>query len=152
MNATEAYCERSNYLNDSRVRAAEAGNWYVSLNPHLMQAVVVTHDDEGEKTESWIGFKYEVCDLCGGRGTHVNPSIDAGGHTPDPGDCDEYGDSHYHAGRYDVTCYRCKGDRVAPTPDPKGNHERDLLAKLEKEWAADAAYAAECRAERMMGC
>lgn len=147
-----AMIETMNYLRDPRVIAAERGNWFVKLDERRMQATVVVLDDDGEGSEHWIGFKYETCDLCNGRGTHTNPSIDANGYEPDEDDCDEEtGESHYMSGRYDVCCSECGGKRVSPVPDPANNDERALLAKLEAKWEDERQSAAERRAERMMG-
>lgn len=108
---------------------------------------------------------YEVCGTCDGRGSHVNPDIDAGGISGDDpfweddrdddwDYCDDDDDGHrqtsrYMRGDYDVSCYECHGKRVVPVPR-EDNDPADLAIWRELR-QGDAAYAAECRAERMMG-
>ena len=57
-----------------------------------------------------IPAKYELCQRCRGKGTHVNPAIDGNGLSQE--DMDEAGPEFfddYMAGVYDVACYACKG-------------------------------------------
>lgn len=59
--------------------------------------------------------RFAVCPTCEGRGTHVNPSIDAHGITAE--EMDELGDDFredYMGGVYDVACAECNGLRVVP--------------------------------------
>jgi hypothetical protein len=54
---------------------------------------------------------WEVCDLCEGEGSHVNPSIDCNGLDEEQeNDPDFMGD--YLSGKYDIACNRCGGKRV----------------------------------------
>lgn len=96
-------------------------------------------------------MRYQVCPVCDGRGTHVNPSIDCGGlssedFADDPGFRDDY-----FGGSYDVTCYTCRGNRVVPEPDTSACDPEALAAWNELE-SDRAAYEAERAAERRMGC
>lgn len=62
--------------------------------------------------------KWEVCDVCSGRGKHVNPDIDSHGITQS--EMAEWGHEEremYFSGGYDVECYGCGGKRVQPSPD-----------------------------------
>lgn len=101
--------------------------------------------------------RYEVCDLCDGKGTHVNPDIDCGGISSDDPfweddidyDDDDGPTSRYMRGDYDVACYACKGKRVVPVVAEDNN--ADDLKLWHKKQRDDAAYAAECAAERRMG-
>ncbi len=147
-----------NYYNDPRVRAAAEGSWYDSFDEESMTATKeITHwnDEDEEITEVFtFNVRFEVCDLCHGKGTMVNPSIDAGGlgaydFHEDP---DFYED--YHSGRFDVTCSQCKGKRVVPVIcDAYLTSEQERALKIMKEQAEDAAYAhAERMAEMRMGC
>ena len=61
------------------------------------------------KYECVIPFKTVNCYQCDGKGTMVNPSIDAGGLS-----CEDFYDDPdfeeaYFSGRYDVTCSACNG-------------------------------------------
>jgi hypothetical protein len=60
---------------------------------------------------------YEVCGRCRGEGKHVNPSIDGNGLDPHDPELDEDFWDGYFAGRYNVACHVCGGDRVVPVVD-----------------------------------
>lgn len=97
---------------------------------------------------------WEVCPVCRGNGSHVNPSIDAGGiSSSDPfweDDLGEDGESLYFSGAYDVTCYTCNGDRVVPAID-RDSADPDDLAAMDR-WEAEIAHAeAVSRAEMRFG-
>lgn len=100
-----------------------------------------------------IPAKYEVCDRCGGRGTHDHPAF-SNGFTGD--EMDEAGPDfreEYMAGHYDVRCTVCDGKRVTLVCDEEAcnEHERELVHELD-EWAAsDAETDAMHAAERRMG-
>lgn len=102
-----------------------------------------------------VRTRYEVCDLCNGRGSHVNPSIDAGGISSDDefweGDFDdETGESRYWRGDYDVPCYACGGKRVVPVP--ADNTDPTVIKAIDERARDAAAFAAERDAERRFGC
>lgn len=136
-----------NYHRDPRVIARDTAGLFLSTDARTMTGVVVIDDEEHT-----IGMHFEVCDLCGGRGSHTNPSIDAGGLTgEDMADWDDEDRERYFGGGYDVACYECKGARVVPAPRARDDAERAILAKIEefeREAAEDAALRA---AERAMG-
>jgi len=97
---------------------------------------------------------FEVCGLCDGQGSHVNPSIDAHGISAeefydDPGFAEDY-----FNGVYNVACYECKGLRVTPTIDTNNltDQQKKDYDVLQEKIRDDAMYAAECAAERRMGC
>jgi hypothetical protein len=106
---------------DHRDVVANEENWYKSLDKKRMIAIVelCDEDDEGffdEEVE--IPFKFEVCETCHGKGTHVNPSIDSHGITQDEwSEWDDEEREGYFSGMYDVECYECGGDRVVPCQD-----------------------------------
>jgi hypothetical protein len=128
--------EDANYYNDPRVRNAGRNK------------VPTTYDDDGNEVE--LPWHWGVCPTCDGKGTHVNPSIDAGGITgSDMADDPEFFED-YMGGRYDVTCSQCGGRTTVPTPD----HDRmtpEQREALESQQDADAAYDAERAAEIRMG-
>jgi hypothetical protein len=90
-------------------------------------------------------FIWRVCGTCGGKGRHVNPSIDA-----DHGiTAEEFADDpdfaeDYFGGVYDVTCHECGGKRVVP-------ELRDPCPELDAYRDDEYDHRALCRAERMMG-
>ena len=97
--------------------------------------------------------KYEVCGTCNGKGTHVNPSIDAHGITGEEWE-NEWSDEDregYFSGRYDVTCSECDGKRVVPVPD-ESRATKEAMAAWEEISEDDADYRNLCEAEHRMGC
>ncbi len=96
-----------------------------------------------------IPARYEVCETCDGRGTHVNPSIDRRGISAremheDPDFADDY-----RRGTYDVQCNECAGRRVVLVPV---DEDHPGCAIMRDRGEADYAYDAECEAERRFGC
>lgn len=61
------------------------------------------------KYECAVPYKRDNCWQCNGKGTMVNPSIDAGGLTCDDFYEDPDFEEAYFSGRYDVTCSACNG-------------------------------------------
>ena len=126
----------------SDIRDSRFSEWYISINPNRMTAIV-----DGDNGEREVSFRYEVCAVCQGRGQHTNPSIDRHGLSRedfDQWDAEEISD--YFTGAYDVRCEYCEGRAVVPVTDDK-----DVLADI-AEYEADMAemYAIEA-AERRMG-
>lgn len=134
------YIEELNYSRDPRTQG------------RIVAPVVHRWSEErGEYDEIALPWRYEVCPVCEGKGTHVNPSIDCGGLTR--ADFEEQGpefEEMYFSGGFDVQCYTCGGLRVVPMLDEE-RCEPALLEEYEAEAREDAAYEAECRAERLMG-
>lgn len=143
---------------DCRDRQALEGNWYDGFDERKM--VLLVHyvpEDEDDDTGDKLGWyvpddpdddkgmialpaRFEVCELCDGRGRHVNPSIDAHGLTAEDFDEDPDFREHYASGCYDVDCYRCHGRRVEPvfdeeraTPEQKAFVEQ-LFADRAADW------------------
>lgn len=108
------------------------------------------NEDAGEYEDVELPWRYEVCPVCRGHGKHVNPAIDCMGLTQEDFDADPDFEEAYFAGQYDVTCNGCGGLRVVPALD-EDRCDPDLRREYEADLADDAAYEAECRAERMMG-
>ena len=118
----------------SDIRDSRFSKWYVSINPNRMTAVV-----DGDNGEREVSFRYEVCDVCQGRGQYTNPNIDRQGLSQD--DFDQWDDeeiSDYFTGAYDVRCEYCEGRAVVPVTDDK-----DVLADIAifeadmREWQAE---------------
>jgi hypothetical protein len=111
-------------------------------------SVTIEHDDCDEVIE--LPIRWAVCPVCKGRGTHVNPSIDAHGISPDEFAADPDFAEDYFGGAYDVQCANCGGRTTIPEVD-EDRADPELLAlylahqKEESEWRAIQA------AERAMG-
>jgi len=112
--------------------------------------LTVYDPDSGDDVEIEIPSKWDVCPVCDGKGTHVNPSIDAGGLSRDSMDDPEFMDD-YMSGAYDQTCNYCQGRTTVRVPDEDAMSDADR--KLWYDHLRDeAAYEAECQAEIRMGC
>jgi len=123
--------------------------WFHHFDEKRM--VIVVHEgDDADQPALEVPAQFEVCSTCEGKGTHVNPSIDAHGISEEEFDEDPDFREDYFSGRYDVQCNECHGRRVVPVVaescDPV------LKAKAE-QWEQDHYdYQRECEAERRMGC
>jgi RecJ-like exonuclease len=115
-------------------------------NPTLVTVTI----DEVEHT---LPSRFEVCGLCEGRGTScAHVECDGGGFTSSEwAEQDEEFREDYLAGRYDRPCPSCKGLRVVSVID-EDRCDAGLLAAYREEQEDEAAYQAECAAERRMGC
>jgi hypothetical protein len=90
--------------------------------------VLVLFEDDEAETE--VPARYEVCDTCHGKGTHVNPSIDSHGLTAEDFAEDPDFREAYFEGRYDVLCAECGGRRVVPVVDEtRATPEQERLAE-----------------------
>lgn len=92
----------------------------------------------GEDSAPVVPFTYEVCNLCDGTGSVVNPSIDCYGLTASDFEEDPGFSEEYMAGHYDISCPTCQGLRVVPRPEFSGP-----VQALIKEWEDDAREAAQ---------
>jgi hypothetical protein len=98
------------------------------------------------------------CSTCDGKGTHVNPSIDAGGISGSDWDEDPDFQDQYMSGMYDVQCYGCKGAKTVPSINVKAMGPEDT--KIYTSWRTwqdqiereEDAYRAERAAEIRWGC
>ncbi|MCK5609891.1 hypothetical protein KAR91_48915 [Candidatus Pacearchaeota archaeon] len=94
--------------------------------------------------------KFEVCSVCKGKGTHVNPSIDSQGISAEEFYDDPDFAESYLNGRYDVQCYKCHGKRVVEVVD-RERCDPELLKEYDEEQEEEREYRACCEAERRMG-
>lgn len=109
--------------------------------------------DEGDEQEIELPTKKEVCFRCHGEGTHVNPNVDGHGISAEEwaNDWEEEEREAYFSGRYDVTCEECNGLRVVDVVDEEALSPTER--KAYEDWCdSEAAYRAECAAERRFGC
>lgn len=72
-------------------------------------------DDDG--VETVLPTRWEVCPVCDGRGTHVNPAIDCGGISQDDFDADPDFAEQYMSGAYDQQCNHCGGRTTVQAVD-----------------------------------
>ena len=127
--------EEINYFNDPRTRAARERG----------QIFTVFLDDD----ETVLPPRFVVCPTCRGTGTHITPSIDAGGYDPDSYHEDD--EDPYLTGVYDVTCYGCDGHNVVARVD-ESRCTAEQLAAYRLDQDAEAELEAACRAEICAGC
>lgn len=106
--------------------------------------------DDGDELEHELPAKFEVCPRCRGEGSHVNPSIDGNGISPEEFADDPDFEEAYFRGDYDVACHRCDGKRVIAVLD-RAKAEPELVKKFDEYKRELADMAAEEEAERRMG-
>jgi RecJ-like exonuclease len=117
------------------------GHWWNRIDERRMVAIILVDDGEGCETEVEIPIEFDVCDTCEGKGTHVNPSIDAHGITEDEwGQWDSDEQEFYMSGGYDVECHECAGKRVIPVP---------AETRMTDEQKTALEYATDCQYERL---
>jgi len=130
--------ETRNYYADPRVACQPAA-----------PPVLYREDDNGAVYEEGLPMCWVVCPVCNGAGTHVNPSIDAGGISGEEFAEDPDFAEAYMAGEYDQQCNQCGGRSTIQAPDwdamavdTKRLYERQLA----EEAADHACHMAELRA------
>jgi hypothetical protein len=93
---------------------AESTEWHQKHPGGAGAPYVLGEEIDVEETVE-LPAKYDVCDRCQGKGSHVNPSIDGHGISMDEWwgpDWDDESREDYMNGAYDVGCYECNGKRV----------------------------------------
>ena len=120
---------------DYRDRANIMPKWYKSLDERNMMATVEYYSENSdEEIEEQVPFIYEVCDVCNGTGSHVNPSIDSHGLTHEDFEEDPDFFEDYMNGEYNVTCYKCNGNRVVPIINKSKPGYEDIIKQLEEQF------------------
>ena len=122
---------------DHRDAAALKGKWYDIFNEKKMIAIF-----NGEEVEC----EFVVCSTCRGKGSYVNPSIDAHGISAEEFHEDPDFARDYVNGLYNITCVSCMGMRVVPYPV-----NEDDIKKVEAWEKEEQMYIAMCESERRMG-
>jgi hypothetical protein len=89
----DAYLEEINFATDRRNCAADA--------------IPILYLEDG--TEFPLPTTWGVCDVCDGKGSHVNPSIDASGLSAEDFANDPEFAEDYAGGVYDTVCNKCRG-------------------------------------------
>ncbi len=135
--------ENWNYYGDPRVQATPADVPKVWIE--------VESPDGPQEEERELPWRWDVCPLCDGKGSHVNPSIDAGGLSGDDLAEDPDFAEAYFSGRYDQPCNQCKGRSTVPVLDERRCTPEELEA-WEIDAQADADIRAEHLAELRFGC
>lgn len=128
-------------------------NHFKSVDEREKIGVVILENEDGDEEEHQFPIKFEVCPVCEGTGSHVNPDIDAHGLSREDFDNDPGFEEDYFSGVYDVSCNRCHGKRVVPEINREilNPVQKEILAACEVQWELDAEYDTLCRAERRMG-
>ncbi len=139
--------ENMNYWNDSRVQAAMKRSEDYEEVDGVVYRVLGCEEDNNRLL---LPCKVKDCYTCSGKGTHVNPSIDAGGLGREDFDEDPGFEEDYFSGVHDVTCYECRGVKKVLTVDyAKLN---DAAKKRWNQHCKDEAYDRAVEAgERAMG-
>lgn len=126
---------------DRRDVAGRLGALFQNIDTQRMRATVYLPCDDADCDHCGgsgddcdqahdVRIEFEVCGTCDGRGTHVNPSIDSHGLSREDFDADPDFRDDYFAGRYDVACAECKGDRVVPALDEAAT-DKALVARIQ---------------------
>lgn len=135
---SRAILEAVNYASDSRTQGP------------AQRPVLYTVDAQGCDVEIPLPCKWAVCPVCEGEGSHVNPSIDAGGLTAEDFQDDPDFADGYLRGDYDETCNRCEGRRVVQTVDWQKLTPEQTKA-YRRQLNEEAAHRAACLAEIRRG-
>lgn len=131
-----------NYFSDRRARATIPGIPTVILE-------VIDEDGERFDEERELPWRWGVCPVCEGKGSHVNPAIDCNGLTADDFAEDPDFAEDYFSGRYDMPCNGCGGRTTVPVLDEEQCTDDELQAWREQLHAEDEdrrAFLAELRA------
>lgn len=80
------------------------------------------YDDEGEEVTHSFPSINEVCPRCEGYGTHLTPSIGQHAYSIEEfyesfDDEEDRASYFQRGGKYDVTCEKCKGNKVVEVVD-----------------------------------
>ena len=143
-----SYIDELNYYGDHRVRVRDKRERnLLRVNKDRTTATIILTDDDSEVI---IPIIWEVCDTCEGKGTHVNPSIDANGLSADDFAEDPDFAEDYRSGVYDVAFYGCDGERVIAVADTE-RMEPELRERWEKQVQEEIEYQRISRAEKAMG-
>ena len=100
----------------------------------------ILYMEDGSEIELPMGW--QVCPVCDGKGSHVNPSIDAGGISREQFEDDPDFAEQYWNGTYDQTCTRCNGRTTVPavnwealTEEQRSLYQQQL--RDEDDWRAE---------------
>ena len=116
-------------------RDAPTHNWKVNRDRKLIEIDDTYYDcipqdwsDERADAAFVLPGKVIVCPRCDGRGSYVNPSIDAHGISPEEFHEDPDFAEDYFRGSYDITCVECNGTNVVLKPNKEAmNADQHLV-------------------------
>lgn len=153
MSNRQFFEERRNLSNDPRYRASQRRTVVTVEKAGRDRSIIVVdecilegliddgHVPEGHDGRFEVATHNEVCGVCNGSGTCVNPSIDAGGLSREDFEDDPDFEEAYFEGAYDITCPECKGQRVVPVVDADAARPWLAAAIADAEEDADADLA-----------
>ena len=103
------------------------------LNRHLVKdtekmtiTIPESKEIDDELIDTVFPAKYEVCDVCEGKGHYVNPNIDRHGLSSEDFDEDPDFRDQYISGIYDIQCRNCKGKGMELVIDGDRTSAEDL--------------------------
>ena len=103
-----------------------------------------------------VPAKMEVCGRCEGTGKHDHPAFSNGFTSDEMAEAGPDFQEEYMAGRYDVTCSACKGEKVQKVIDEDallpGSAAEELAQIIGDYWQGKWEMDQEAAAERRMGC
>lgn len=119
---------------DRRDFAAMVGDRRFPATFDEAKHVFVFFEEEDEQEPVEVRAKFEVCDICDGRGEHVNPGVDAHGISAEEFERDWSPEERegYFRGDHNVPCARCKGLRVTPVPDLGSVVDEPIRKRIQK--------------------
>jgi hypothetical protein len=85
-----------------------------NCRPAAVPTIYDGEDVDGDPVYRDLPYRWEVCPVCEGRGSYVNPAIDCGGISRDDFDADPDFEESYRGGAYDMTCVHCQGRTTVP--------------------------------------
>ena len=111
----------------------------------------VEHPDHDGSDHIWVTGKMEVCQECGGTGSHVRRDLDDSAMVDAMHeDCDEEGLRAYFSGAFDEVCRVCGGKNVVLAPDAES--VPDWANEAIEDWNRSEALTRQIEAqERAMG-
>lgn len=149
---TQMKTEDRNFLNDRRTIANEY-DIFDGFDEKQMTLTFTIENDDGEEEYRTFPAKFCLCELCEGKGKHVNPAIDCNGLTQDDFDDDPGFKEEYLSGQYDIDCNMCNGKRVIPyvNEDALNEKQKADYKMIKEKLEDDERYRAQCRKEMIMG-
>lgn len=135
---------------DHRDVAGHLGKWYEEFNERQMTATVELETEDGEFEGVTVPVKYQVCETCNGKGSHVNPSIDSHGISAEEFAEDPDFKRDYLSGMYDQPCNECGGRRVVPVVDEEAC-DLKIAQRVKEKIVGAWETAREITHEREMG-
>jgi hypothetical protein len=139
--------EIHNFESDGRVRAKRRKKrWdrHVTINEEEKEAKVEIDD-----IVSKVPFKWQLCPVCEGDGSVVDPAVDSSGLATR--DMAPEVREAYHSGSHDTECPECEGRRVAPLLCPENAPQEEMVETLQERIKSGNDVDQMRRAERMRG-